>query len=935
MAESSKKNSMKEYRPGMQAPSVLLACLFLSGALSLVYEVLWIRNLGLVFGTTVVAMTSVLAVFFGGLAIGNHFFGRLAAGQRHPIRVYAVLELGIGVFAALFPGIGRCLEQAYSLLYPGMGDGIVGHTLLRVALFAAVLLIPTTMMGGSLPLLSRFCIRTYGNIGRVSGLLYSVNTFGAVAGVCFCGFFSIRLFGAGATNYGAALLNVLISAILYWYAYKHPLPAATTRETAARSTTLPPDTSFSLISRLMPAGLFLSGFTALGYEIVWTRYLSLPLSNTRYTYTIVLAVFLLGTAIGGMAFSRFSHRIKNNLRFFGMCQLGIALSAFMLAPLVFAAAVAIPYRLFTFEFTLCAALMLLPTIFMGAAFPAAIQILSKDVLCIGASTGKCYAVNTLGCIAGSLVTGFLLLPLSGIAVSLKALLAISVATGLAVLIADAKNLVRNLVTAGLLTCLAFLGHSFIKVTIPDDFLARLKSPQERIVRVCEGLENTVWETENMSNLQRSIWTNRTVLGRTLAAGPYEVCPQAIAGHIPMLLHTGNPQSICGICLGTGQTFGSFLSYDFKALDIVEISKDVVSAATTDFAQFNRELLKNPRVRVHVEDGRNYIRFSRGTYDLITLEPPPPEEAGIVNLYSLEFYRLCRKRLDENGMLSQWLPIYNTEPEVTKRIIATFIKEFPRTILWYNAADLMLLGFTSGLPESPGKIIQRLARSDVQMDLSISYTSSNIPGIDSPGKENLSVPNNFFACFLMGPRELSRFSQKAKPITDDHPDLEYLYTSCEESADKAELMVMYNTDSLKTCLADMRAYPCLIPQENLEPIVKTRSRYLEHLYATSYLKMAIRHGKTSPEESIGFCKKALDHNPEYGLAYYQMGNNYVQQGKLPDACFAYEKAAHYLPIVLDIWQKLADAYRNTGRTGDAEKTIQHAEDILKRMQSRTQ
>jgi spermidine synthase len=193
----------------------------------------------------------------------------------------------------------------------------------------------------------------------------------------------------------------------------------------------------------------------------------------------------------------------------------------------------------------------------------------------------------------------------------------------------------------------------------------LKSPQERIVRVSEGLENTVWETENASNLQRSLWTNRTVLGRTIAAAPYEICPQAIAGHIPMLLHAGNPQRICGICLGTGQTFGSLLSYDFSGLDVVEISKAVVHIAGTDFAAFNRNLLKDPRVRVHVEDGRNFIRFTSGIYDLITLEPPPPEEADIVNLYSREFYRLCRRRLGVDGILSQWLPIYNTTPEVTK------------------------------------------------------------------------------------------------------------------------------------------------------------------------------------------------------------------------------------------------------------------------------
>jgi spermidine synthase len=466
----SRKIFMTECQSGRSMPAVLLTCLFFSGALSLIYEVLWIRAFGLVFGTTVVAMTSVLAVFFGGIAIGNHLFGRLAGSVKNPIRVYAMLEFCIGVFAALFPFIGEVAGILYKFLYPGIGNAVIGHTALRIALFAAVLIIPTTMMGGAIPLLSRFCIRTYGSIGSMSGLLYSVNTFGAVAGVCFCGFFSIRIFGVEATNYGAAIMNILISMIAYGYSRKYRLPPAATQETVLQAAALPSSTSFSFISRLMLAGLFLSGFTALGYEIAWTRYLSLPLSNTRYTYTIILSVFLLGTAIGSMVFSRFAHRIKNSARFFGMCQLATAFSAFLLVPLVFAAAVTIPYQLFAFEFLLCAALMLLPTMFMGAAFPSAVVILSKNVHSIGASTGKCYAVNTLGCIAGSLITGFLLLPLSGIAVSLKVLLAINAVTGLAFLITDMpKNRFKNLSVPGALACLAFLARHSLTLKYQKTF----------------------------------------------------------------------------------------------------------------------------------------------------------------------------------------------------------------------------------------------------------------------------------------------------------------------------------------------------------------------------------------------------------------------------------------------------------------------------------
>jgi spermidine synthase len=899
-------NVPKEKTENRSTPIIILVCFFLSGFLGLVYEIIWIRKLGLIFGTTVFSMTTVLTAFFGGLALGSYIFGRLTSRVNNPIKIYAFLEGLVGIFALIFPLMLRLFGWLYTPIYDQIYQSFFILTAIRFIFFVLLLIVPTTMMGGTLPLLSQYFIRSNETIGVKSGLLYGINTIGAAVGAFLCGFYFIHLIGVNTTNYLAGVINLIVAIVLYLSSRRLNLPLEDTDQKKEKSRS-----SLNYIA----VCFFLSGFASLGYEIAWTRYLSLPLANTRYTYTMILVIFLLGTAEGSLIFSRLFDKIKNGVRFFGCLEIGIGLSAFLLVPAVYLLAIKIKYSLLLYDFIACSALMIVPTILMGATFPIVVKIMTADSKSIGISTGKLYAFNTLGCILGSVITGFLLIPAFGIKLSLSILIAVNIAIGFFCLFRDSsRNLIFNSVV-GFVTVLAFVIIQLsLKVDIPIDFLNILKGDSDEIITIKEGLENTVWVTVNQQNQQKSIWANQTVLGRTITNEPYGISFQIIQGHIPMLLHHGIPKKILGICLGTGQTFGSMLSYDIDKMDLVEISKTIANTAVNDFGKYNKNLGNDKRVRIIIEDGRNFVAHTKNSYDVITLEPSPPEEAGIVNLYTKEFYKLCLNRLNKDGIMSQWLPIYNTHPDETARIIKTFISVFPNSVLWYNEADLLLLGFNGEAQIDINKMESILQNKVISDDLSVSYLDSK--------DYVLKNVHSILAGFLMGPKELQEFSGTFSPITDNHPDLEYTFLKYEKLENKPEWMTIYNAEKINQYLAPLQAY-YKIDTSVVQNIEYIRSRYISRLFAQAYNRIAVSKAMSNPDEALTLWKKALEYDTSYGMAYGNLGSYYYGQEKLPEAINAYEKAVQLLPELPKLWYVLGLAYLTIGRSDNAIETWQNA------------
>lgn len=879
-------------------PSILFPCFLLSGFLGLVYEIIWIRKLGLIFGNTIFAITTVLAVFFGGLALGSFIFGRFANYTNNPIGVYALLELAVSIFAFLFPAFLKLLGRFYGSFYNYIYHNFIILTLIRFILFSLLLIFPTTMMGGTLPMLSQYFIRHKESIGSRIGILYAINTFGATLGAFTSGFYLIRIIGVDSTNYMAGALNIIVALIAYILSKKIYTSPSINFAKLKESIKFKPSENIKLKLSNIAICFFLSGFASIGYEIVWTRYLSLPLANTRYTYTIILTVFLLGNALGSIIFAPLFDKIKNISRFFGYLEIGIGFFSFILVPIVYFLTIRFKYSLLLNDFLICSVLMLVPTTLMGATFPTVVKILTLDTSLIGYSTGKLYAINTFGNITGSLITGFLLLPSFGIKTSLVILVTINISIGIYCLFRYGKNWVFNSAELFLLTLAFVIVSVSINVKIPDDFLFLLKKPEEKITLVKEGLESTVWITENQQNSQKSLWANQTVLGRTLANEPYKVSPQIIAGHIPMLLHSGSPKKILGICLGTGQTFGSILSYDITKMDLVEISKTITSIAIKEFKDYNGDIGGNKKVRLIVEDGRNFVTHIKESYDIITLEPSPPEEAGIANLYTKEFYQQCKIKLNQDGIMSQWLPIYNTHPDETARIIKTFISVFPESILWYNTADLMLLGFNGKIHLDEGKIGSLLQKDKISKDLSISYLEN---------ENRLNDLNSFFACLIMGPEELKKLSSPVNLITDNHPDLEYTFLKYASLENRPEWLEIYNTEIIRKFLAPIKVLLPFMHEDRLADIENIRKKYISHLFADAYNRLAIARAEKDLDEAVSLCLKALEFNPEFGIVYANLGTYYSEQERLSEAIDAYQKAVVFLPGNAQLWHYLGRAY----------------------------
>ncbi|HIE30675.1 TPA: MFS transporter, partial [Candidatus Poribacteria bacterium] len=685
---------------------------------------------------------------------------------------------------------------------------------------------------------------------------------------------------------------------------------------------------------------FFSGFTAIAYQVVWTRYLSLALENTVYTYTIILTVFLLGIALGSILFARLFDKVGDLLRLFGYLELGVGLSAFVLGPIVYLFFVKVAYNMLLFEFLVCGALMLIPTTLMGATFPIIVKMLTTNVNRIGHSTGRLYAINTFGCIVGSLCAGFLLLPILGINLSLSMLVVINILIGLVCIFANPtenthyphlmKRRIKLDAIAVLLILSALIGSRFaLNIQIPQEVLSIVKEPEEKIIFVEEGLENTVWVTVNQQNQQKSIWANKTVLGRTKAQGQFNIAPQPIQGHIPMLLHQGEPKNILAICLGTGQTFGSMLMYDIHKMDVVDISKTIVDTALKYFADYNGNLGKDARVTIIVEDGRNFIAHTKNMYDIISLEPSPPEEVGIVNLYTREFYQLSRKRLNRDGIMSQWLPLYNTRPDETVGIIKTFVSVFENSLLWYNSADLLLLGFNGEIHLDAAKINARLQSKKVYDSLNLSY-------LGYP-KYNLNHTDNLLAGLLMGSEELRQISQSVSAYTDNHPDLEFSALNGTmlkgklqlqwNSQDRPEWLKIRNADLITSHLASLHDYISTISVEELQRIEQVRAQYIAHLYAQAYNILGIYRSKEEKREAaIAFYQKAVEYNPNYAPAYSNLGKDYYANGQNNEAIEAYKMAVKLEPNLSEAWHGLGTVYFAIGWLDDAITAWRHAIEI---------
>jgi spermidine synthase len=704
--------------PGPAAPRrflpVLLVLFVGSGCAALIYEVVWLQLLQLVIGSTAVSLGVLLGTFMGGMCLGSLLLPRLVSARRHPLRVYALLELGIGAIGLVVLFGMPHVEQVY-VRYAGHGlPGI----LLRGAVAGVCLLPPTLLMGATLPAIARWVEASPEGVSWL-GFFYGGNIAGAVFGCLLAGFYLLRVYDMATATYVACALNVAVAAIAL------ALAAAPARYEVPADPATKGGAGRAAGAWAVYLAIALSGMSALGAEVVWTRLLSLMLGATVYTFSLILAVFLTGLGIGS-TFGAFLARGSASARVaMGACQwlltAAIAWTAVMIAkslpywPIVPSMSPS-PWYTFQLDLARCLWAVLPPACLWGASFPLAMAAVASRGQDPGRLVGGVYAANTIGAIAGALVFSLLLVPAIGTAGAERVLIGLAAAAAMVALIPllrPASGTVRLGGAAALAAAMGVAGWLAWSVTpVPWAVVAFGRETPSLITEAAPGIVKDVPDGPGEpdifctyvgegTDVSVAVTMTREGVRSFHGAGkvqastqPTDMRLQRMLGHIPALVHK-KPESVLVVACGAGVTAGSFVVHpDVKRIVICDIEPLVPTVVTPMFGAQNYHVVdgiarENPhtvdgkQVEVVYDDGRHFLRTSRETFDIITSDPIDPWVKGCAALNTVEYYRMCRDHLNPGGIMCLWIPLYESNLETTKSVIATFFQVFPHGIVWSN------------------------------------------------------------------------------------------------------------------------------------------------------------------------------------------------------------------------------------------------------------
>ena len=749
-----------------------------SGACGLIYEVVWMRVLTLTLSVTVYAVTTVLCAYMAGLAFGAIIAGRFVDRLPRPLVVFGLVEICIGVLGFVAPTVLFGLGPIEFWMHGALEGSPTAYATARFALAASVLLIPCTLMGMTLPLLSRAAVRVRDEVALGAGGLYAFNTLGAVVGCVAAGYYLIPSLGLQSTSSVAALLNLGLGAAAVVLGMRSG-PTAVASEVVDASKS---DERLAGADRsrtwLATIAFGISGFTALGLEVLWTRALEQFTHNSTYAYTSMLAIFLLGIGGGSAVCSRFADRSKRPLLVFGAIELAIGASVIVSLLIYMNLLDWIPAateaagglqswgRAVALIFVVATVTMLVTTTLFGATFPFVARCVVESVDHVGKRIATAYAVNTLGAILGAVTVGFLLLPLLGLRGSFVTLILLSLSLG-ALLVhrssraapAGAGGTWSRASIAGVSIALLLGTLSF--VLIPQDlFKSIYEQRYHKLLMYREQITDIVMVTEDEKG-QRMI---RYGDGRG-TAGTTTFREDRSYAHVALMPHP-NPKNILNICFGVGNSLSSVTQYPVERVSQVELSPGVVYAAPY-FEETNRKVLQDPRVELTIEDGRNYLLTSRERFDIIRLDPPELHTRGIVNLYTKEFFELARDHLAEGGIFSIWVNIAYT-PEAEMKMIARTAQEvFPHVTIWQSPwlYSWVINGSVAPRPPDLELLVKRFADPKIKADL------DTIPYKD---------PFDFLNYFVMADDEILEFAGDAPVITDDRTRLDFTVPRSVES-----------------------------------------------------------------------------------------------------------------------------------------------------------
>lgn len=761
---------------GLSVPArtAMFVAFLLSGGCGLAYEVVWTRLIAREVGHTSFALATVLAAFMGGLALGSWIATRAVGRVRNPVAWYGVLEIAIGVSALAVPLLLRLFHPAIGWLYRAEGLGAAYHAA-RFGICALVLLVPTTCMGATLAFLAEPLVRRREELGRTIGWLYATNTLGAVLGAVAAGFLLVPSLGLAATIQTAAATNVAVGVVALLVARGGPLHAA--------AIVAPAPTGGRPIFLW---GMLLSGALAMANQVVWTRYLSLQIGTSVYAFAIIVAAFILGMAVGSVVFGRLADRSRDAVAVFGAIQVSVGLSCLLLYLLFHLLAVGVwdlvesaygSFGRLQFKFFLAVfATVFLPTFFLGGTFPTAVRGYVPEGTRTGPAVGRVYAWNTVGAILGSFAGGFLVVPNLGVWRSILGLGAANVALGSCILIRSAARTrwlssvaCLGLAAGGIAVLPSWSDEYLMQGAYvyaaysaydareggKDEWTSPLITAYSMADRICyykDGASASVSVVATTSDV-RSL----RIDGRVQASNTGDMPTQVLIAQLPILLHPGPVRHVLTVGLGSGVTAGSATVHPGVHVDCVEISPEVVECAKRFYGDVNLGVCERPDVaRVIVEDARSHIAFTERRYDVICAEPSHVFISGMGDLFTREYYELCRARLAPGGTMCQWVQAYWHTADDVRTIVATFTSVFPRTWMWEVAPgqDYLLIGAIDGI--DPGAVERRWTGAVAEEMARIRYRR----------------PAHLFAGYVAGPEEIARWVAGARLQEDDTVHLEF-------------------------------------------------------------------------------------------------------------------------------------------------------------------
>lgn len=686
----------------------LYVIFFVSGFCGLCYEVIWGREFHLVLGNTTYAVSAVLAAFMAGLAAGSRIFGRVCDRSASPMALYAYLELGIGLFGLFFVYISKAYWNVFMAVSP-FATTAGAEFALKFVSTLVMIIIPTTLMGATFPVMARVVMRDVVARGGQVGLIYFLNSVGGALGCLASGFFMIEEFGAEFSLDIVALLNIACGvAALAMARYSSPDVPAVPEESGApetpdRAGECAPQNGRDLIFWLF----FVSGFSSMVFEVAWTRLLVIIIGSSTYSFSLMLFTFILFLSAGSLLISRFIDGFSDPLAAFG----GSLVFAGAYISLTMPYYDTIPSRLvdiystanlsyFIFillNFAVCALVMAPPALAFGATFPAAVRAVSMGLSESGTAVGRLYSVNTVGCIAGSLSAGLFILPALGLRLTIAAGVVLVMIAGAAAIVSGTFSGARRpwRVALGFLApALAVLtlaspdwdirmlniGGFYRKTGMSTETISR-EVENYRTLYYREGVSSTVYVFEDRTNGQVSLKINGKTDGST---SKYDMVTQRIMAVFPTL-KAASPKKVLVIGLGTGNTLGALSRFRcFEKIVCVEICPEVVEAAKC-FREAYDSYSRDPRVSIVVADARSYILGCGEKFDVIISEPSNPWIAGISSLYTTEFFTLCREHITPDGSMLAWIQAYESSEDVFKLMLRTFLSQFPESELWYNTS----------------------------------------------------------------------------------------------------------------------------------------------------------------------------------------------------------------------------------------------------------